>query len=400
MGEKTDPRETNRRMPRNRLAGAGTGGRGAADVFGDIARGYAFGKVAASTRKTYEANWKLWVSWRSFVGKGSWLQKELGEMELVAELTEFMGYCCAEKGNKETTIAGKLVAINFYHEQFVGLSLPLGNPLIRSVKQGIKRAHVEKGSQQRVRRPLTWGILTRMQESVPSWGVGGRVVWIGLALSYFLMLRASELFAGEKGEFHSIYCLRRGDVAFFRNNEQLGEGRRQEADKVEVRFRGSKGDQGRKGAVIVRTRGEGGGAVGLLVELFSMYSSGELKGEAPLMAFRGEEGWRVWSRGQATQCLRSGIADVGGKWRVEGRGAGARLIPEEFALHSGRIGGATRLAAKRVPEAVIKKEGRWSSDAFMVYVRANMEDPVWVSEVLGGGAGEYERQPGQGTRWG
>ena len=100
-----------------------------------------------------------------------------------------------------------------------------------------------------------------MQESVPYWR---RVVWIGLALSYFLMLRASELFVGEMREFHIIYFLRRGDVAFFRNNEQIGEGRRQEADKVEVRFRESKGDQGRKGAVLVRTRkawgaGEDGG---------------------------------------------------------------------------------------------------------------------------------------------
>ena len=65
----------------------------------------------------------------------------MGGMKLVAELAEFMGYCCAEKGNK-MTIAGKLVAIIFYHEQFVGLSLPLGNPLIKSVKPGIKRARV------------------------------------------------------------------------------------------------------------------------------------------------------------------------------------------------------------------------------------------------------------------
>ena len=33
-------------------------------MFGDFARGYAFGRVARSTRKTYEANWKMWVSWR------------------------------------------------------------------------------------------------------------------------------------------------------------------------------------------------------------------------------------------------------------------------------------------------------------------------------------------------
>ena len=36
----------------------------------------------------------------------------------------------------------------------------------------------------------------------------------------------------------------------------------------------------------------------------------------------------------------------------------------------------------------------------MGYVRANMEDPVWVSELSGVGAVEDERQRGQGTRWG
>ena len=133
VGCGADPSETKRRMPRNRLAGPGAGGWGAVDVFGDIARGYAFGRVAASTRRNYE--WRLWVNWRLFVRKGCWLQKAMGEMELVAEVAESMGYCCAEKGNKETTIAGKLVVINFYHEQFMGLSLPFGNPLIKSVKQ-------------------------------------------------------------------------------------------------------------------------------------------------------------------------------------------------------------------------------------------------------------------------
>ena len=40
------------------------------------------------------------------VGKGCSLQKYMGEMELVGELVEFMGYCCAGKGNKESTIPG------------------------------------------------------------------------------------------------------------------------------------------------------------------------------------------------------------------------------------------------------------------------------------------------------
>ena len=46
----------------------------------------------------------------------------------------FHGDCCAGKGNKESTIVGTFIAISFYHEQFVGLSMPLGNLLIRSVR--------------------------------------------------------------------------------------------------------------------------------------------------------------------------------------------------------------------------------------------------------------------------
>ena len=89
------------------------------------------------------------------------------------------------------------------------------------------------------------------------------------------------------------------------------------------------------------------------MELLRLHGNGDLTEEAPLMPFRGKDGWEVWSRGRATQCSRDGIPSVGERWREEGRGAGARLIQEEFELHSGRIAGATRLAPRGVPEAVL-----------------------------------------------
>ena len=105
-------------------------------------------------------------------------------------------------------------------------------------------------------------------------------------------------------------------------------------------------------------------------------------------------------RGADNPIFREGIASAGKRWREEGRGAGARLIPEKFALHSGRIGRATERDARRVPEVEIKKERRWSSDSSQLYVRPNVENPVWVPGVLENEAGELERQPGQGARWG
>lgn len=46
---------------------------------------------------------------------------------------------------------------------------------------------------------------------------------------------------------------------------------------------------------------------------------------------------------------------------------------------------AARLASKRISEASIEKEVVWLSDVFMVYVGANMENPVWASGMRGDG---------------
>ena len=143
---------------------------------------------------------------------------------------------------KEATVAGKLVALNFYNERWVGLSLPTSHVRVRAVRQGIKRAHVESGSGQRLRRPLTWRMLAAMEGCSQEWGMGVRVTWIGLALTY-LLLRSSELFAEESGVFHELYCLRRGDVAFF---SRAG-GSWEEVRERKRRTRWKSGSKARKG---------------------------------------------------------------------------------------------------------------------------------------------------------
>ena len=95
---------------------------------------------------------------------------------------------------------------------------------------------------------------------------------------------------------------------------------------------------------------------GLLVELFSMYNGRELTGETPLMPCRRAEGWMEGMvQGTGNPMPPEECECQGGK-KVEGRrwrGAGVKLVPEEFALHSRRIRGGTRLATKRAPQAVI-----------------------------------------------
>ena len=49
--------------------------------------------------------------------------------------------------------------------------------------------------------------------------------------------------------------------------------------------------------------------------------------------------------------------------------ASASKNPAHLALHSGRIGGATKLVAQGMSELQIQRAGRCKSRAFMVYMR-------------------------------
>ena len=236
-------------------------------------------------------------------------------------------------------------------------------------------------------------ILSAGETLVPSWGTGGRVLWLALCASFCFLTRASEMFAETRTRVHETYCLRRADVAFFRGELQLVSAPWSAADRVEVRFRGSKGDQMRKGAVLTRVRGGpprpvgvGGNAVDLMIELLSCYLF--LPPSAPLVAFGAGNGrWSMWTQQQATAALRTVVALAG-------------VRAEEYALHSLRIGGATHLSAGGATPEVLQREGRWASDAYKAYVRSHGKDASWVADVMAREGPSTGTQPGQGTEWG
>ena len=126
--------------------------------------------------------------------------------------------------------------------------------MVLAVGKGIDRVQGKGDVKPRVRKPLSWDMLWDGKNEVLTVEGGGPVMWMGLALAYFLLCRASKLFAYDSWMVHPDYCLTRRDLAFFKGVQQLKWVDRREADKVEICFRASKANQKRIGAVVTRTR--------------------------------------------------------------------------------------------------------------------------------------------------
>lgn len=84
-------------------------------------------------------------------------------MGLVDKLTTFMAFCCAVRRNKGGAVMGKLLADVFRHEQWMGLSLPVGHFRMRAFRQVTQRARVETGNQPKIVNEIKgcameWGV--------------------------------------------------------------------------------------------------------------------------------------------------------------------------------------------------------------------------------------------------
>ena len=86
-------------------------------------------------------------------------------------------------------------------------------------------------------------------------------------------------------------------------------------------------------------------ALETFLDLLDFYP--ELSGSTPLMQTRTANGWKVITRTVATKALRRMVSSLG-------------RDPMQYALHSGRIGGATQLAARVHQTFRFKERGHGS----------------------------------------
>ena len=118
-----------------------------------------------------------------------------------------MSYRCFVFKNQSQTVRGYLSAIKFFHKMYAGWELPTTHCMVLAVGKGIDRVQGKGDVKPRVRKPLSWDMLWDGKNEVLTADGGGSVMWMGLALAYFLLCRASELFAYDSGMVHPDYCL-------------------------------------------------------------------------------------------------------------------------------------------------------------------------------------------------
>lgn len=120
--------------------------------------------------------------------------------------------CFVDK-NQQSTVRRYLAAIILFHKMFAGWELPMSHCVIVAVVRGI--GHTARQTKKHVKLPRTWALLAQGRQDVLKMEAGGYVIWWGLAVSYFRLRRASELWPYSNGQVHAEFCLTWNYLNFF-----------------------------------------------------------------------------------------------------------------------------------------------------------------------------------------
>ena len=284
---------------------------------------------------------------------------------------DYVAFLYYVEHNASSTIGGKLTAVRWLHAVNC-----IEVPPVKYVADVIKA--VARGSRPPAsKRGLFLADIMAGRAAAAAEGPTSLATWRGILLSYFYLLRASEIWAYPCGRVHAAYCARVGSLRLYRDAGRLPLLRCREATEVRLIIKGSKTDQLQTGATLVLFATDGGpeDPVQLVCDiLLSLPADATL--DYPLMTVRDQRrsgGLRAITRDEAAAFI---------KRLAVARGYDA----DRYSTHSMRAGGATALAVKGVEPRLIKLAGRWKSDAFLGYIRGNTADYARISSALSTGS--------------
>ncbi len=249
---------------------------------------------------------------------------------------------------KHKTIKCYLSGVRYLHIR-EGMPDPFDSRLHRLeyTLRGVKRCEAEAGVRKRERLPVSPAILRRIKSI---WEGESRepdkvMLWAACCLGFFGFLRSGEMTVPSDHEFDPSVHLTRSDIAVDNQaNPRV----------LQVFLKQSKTDPFRQGVHLYL--GKTGTAICPVVAVLAYLAVGSRQ-EGPL--FRYQDG-RYLTRQRLVTELRQVLEKAG-------------LDQSKYCGHSFRIGAATTAAERGIEDAVIKTLGRWSSLAYLEYVKIPRE---------------------------
>ena len=219
---------------------------------------------------------------------------------------------------------------------------------LRRVLRGIKR---HQGSNQRKRQPITSDLMRVIHRSLDFSSHNHTMLWAACCIGFFGFLRAGEFTVN--APFDPAIHLSVNDI----QADSLSNPK-----SFRILIKCSKTDPFRQGCfVYIGTGGQDLCPVRALVQYL------HLRGPAPGPLFRLADGTPL-SRQWLACSIRSIFSSAG--------------VPGCFSGHSFRIGAATSAATRGIPDHLIKTLGRWSSNAYQLYIRTPVDTIIGVASQL------------------
>ena len=231
-------------------------------------------------------------------------------------------------------------------------------PKLEGVMKGIKSGQAKTKQNQRTRLPITPKILLQMCNSWEQQVNSNRdntMLWAAATLCFFGFLRSGEATVPSDGAFDSKAHMTYEDVSV----DNIGD-----PQTIKVRLKASKTDPFRKGVDIVigRTQNK-------LCPVTAMLAYLVMRGPKPGFLFQFSDG-RLLTKSRFVEAVRQVLSTIG-------------LNPLHYAGHSFRIGAATAASTCGLNDSTIQMLGRWSSSAYLSYIRTPRDNLASFSGIIG-----------------
>ena len=248
------------------------------------------------------------------------------------------------KGNQFGTISGKLSAVRWYHKRLVGYEPGL------NASHGLLMAGIRRFSDPVLKKqPVTPYMLRHLHGMLDLTQPKHQLLWGGLLVGYFFLLRRSEYLKTE-GKWYP-HVLNYGNINYYDNLEQLCSWK--QAASVGILLTGAKNNQYGRNELRYQHK-TGDDILCPIKAVFWIRKAGK--------SFNTQLTDPAMSSGTTSGITSDLVVSM-----LRKLASSLGLNPALYSSHSIRIGGATVLLNAGCHPLVIKLLGRWLSNCFETY---------------------------------